>query len=127
MSQTPLYDAGLLSARAPHRATATLTFFKENGDKETVEADVFYRGLSLDETEEFPDLEGLEGKERAAAVAKQLAFLVLSIPLFGVGVGDEFSVKPDEKYFGGMDTTHVDAISKAIEESTSPNTSASNS
>ncbi|HEY0101370.1 MAG TPA: hypothetical protein VGB76_20770 [Pyrinomonadaceae bacterium] len=127
MSQTQKYDAGLLSASAPHKATAKLTIFNQQGEKETVETDVFYRGVSLDETEEFPDLEGLEGKARAAAIAKQLAFLVLSIPIFGVGVGAEFPVKPDEKYFGSMDTAHVDAISTAIEESTSPNTSASNS
>jgi hypothetical protein len=109
----PKYDPKKLRAGAtPKKATATLAITGDGGEMEVIEADVFFRGLSLDETAEFPDDTGLLGKERIEVIKRQLALIVVSIPDFGVGPDQE--QKADEEYFGAMEDAHVEAISEAI-------------
>lgn len=115
----PKFNPRQLKASAPHKVKVKLMIRDEHGEKQEVETDVYYRGLSLDDQAEFPSVEGKEGKERIEAVKAQLARLVYNIPDFGVGPDGE--QKADEAYFGEMDDAHVNAISEAIAEDRDPN------
>lgn len=117
-----------LRADAPHKVTVKLVYRNEAGEKEVVETEVFYRGLSLDTQDDFPTTEGKEGKERTEAVKQQLAALVVKIPDFGVGPAEDgFEVQPDAAFFGPLEDTHVNAIGDAIAEDRDPNVKSSNS
>lgn len=109
----PKYDPKKLRAGAvPKKAPVTLVVTNDAGEAAVIETDVFFRGLSLDQTAEFPDDTGLKGKERIDVIKQQLALIVLSIPDFGVGPDEE--QKADAEYFGAMEDAHVEAISEAI-------------
>jgi hypothetical protein len=109
----PKYDPKKLRAGAtPKKAPTTFVITSDGGEPEIIEADVFFRGLSLDETAEFPDDTGLKGKEKIEVIKRQLALIVVSIPDFGVGPDEK--QKADAEYFGAMEDAHVEAISEAI-------------
>lgn len=109
----PKYDPKKLRAGGPpKKAPVTLAITNDAGEMEVIETEVFFRGLSLDETADLPDDTGLQGKERIEVIKRQLALIVLSIPDFGVGPDEE--QKADTEYFGAMEDAHVDAISDAI-------------
>lgn len=103
-----------VKATARHRTKATIHVPNDEGVVEPREINIFYRGLSMNDSEEFPEVEGLEGEARNEAVRKQLAFFVLEIPEF---TGDDDApVKIDEGFLKELDIEHVSAISKAIQE-----------
>lgn len=124
----PKYNPSQLRADAPHKVPVRLIIRDGEGRRQEITTDVFYRGLSLDDQADFPSVEGKEGKERIEAVKQQLARLVVKIPDFGVGPAEEdFEQQPDAKYFGGIDDSHVNAISEAITEDRDPNAKPSDS
>lgn len=124
----PKFNPNQLRAAAPHKVTVKLIIRDDEGAKQEVTTDVIYRGLSLDDQPDFPSVEGLEGKARLDAIKAQLAFLVVSIPDFGVGPADKgYEQQPDAAYFGAMDDPHITAISDAIAEDRDPNAKPSSS
>jgi hypothetical protein len=120
------YNPSQLRADAPHKVKVVLVIRDAEGNKQVVpQVEVFYRGVSLDTVGIIPDVANTEGQERLNIIKKQLAFLVTSIPIFGVGPDCE--QKADEAFFGALEDANLDAISKAIEEDRDPNTKPSNS
>jgi hypothetical protein len=121
----PKYSPSQLRADAPHRVKVKLSIRDDEGNKQIVETDVYYRGISLDTTGQIPDIEGKEGQDRLDVLKAQLAMLVSGIPDFGVGL--DLEQKPDAEFFGGLEDANIDAISNAIAEDRDPNTKPSNS
>lgn len=119
------YKPNQLKASMPHKVPVRLTIRNAAGEKQVVEVDVFYRGLSLDALADFPMVDGKEGKERIDALKEQLVRIVISIPAFGVG--PDFEQKADADFFGEMDDAHVDAINDAIGSDRDPNAKPSSS
>ncbi len=104
-----------VKATMRRKATATVTVEGDDGELQTLELTIFYRGLTLDDTGQFTDLEKLEGEEaRNAEVKRQLAFMVEEIPNF---VGDDgLPVATDVEFFSELEVTYLNAISEAITE-----------
>ncbi len=116
----PKYNASQLRADAPHRVKVNLVIRDDDGNKQVVETDVYYCGMSLDTVGIMPDVEGKEGQERLNTIKEQLAMLVIGIPDFGVG--HDLEQKPDTAFFGGLEDVNLEAISNAIAEDRDPNT-----
>jgi hypothetical protein len=104
-----------VNATMRRKATATITVEGDNGERQALELTIFYRGLTLDDTGQFTDLEKLENEqERNAEVKRQLAFMVEEIPNF---VGDDgLPVATDVEFFSKLEVTYLNAISAAITE-----------
>jgi hypothetical protein len=113
------YHPSQLRADAPHKVTVKLVFRDKEGNKQIVDTDVYYRGISLDTVGTIPDIEGKEGQERIDVIKAQLATLVTGIPAFGVGL--DLVQKPDAAFFGEIEDANLDAISTAIAEDRDPN------
>ena len=121
----PKYNPNQLRADAPHKVKVKLLIRDEEGTRQIIETDVYYRGISLDSVGAIPDIEGKEGQERLDVIKAQLAMLVTRIPEFGVG--PELEQKPDAAFFGGLEDANLDAISNAIAEDRDPNSKPSSS
>ncbi len=99
-------------ATAIRRCVVPFVDTNEDGTSEAVELEIYYRGLTLDESSQFTDLETLAGEARNDEVKRQLAFIVERIPNF---VDDaEQPVATDVAFFAALDVALVNAISEAI-------------
>lgn len=90
----------------------------ETGENETVDVEIRYRGLTLGETQQFGDVDELEGEERTREIARQLAAVVVDIPTLRGDDGE--AVTFDEDFFVTLDVILVHAISAAIAEARTP-------
>jgi hypothetical protein len=104
-----------VKATTRRTATTTITVSGDDGQPQEVELSIFYRGLSLDDTGQFKDLDEIENEaERNEEIKRQLAFMVEEIPNF---VGDDGQpAVTDFAFFTELDVTYLNAVSAAIRE-----------
>jgi hypothetical protein len=106
-------NASRVKAATRRRATTTILVAGDDGEPQEIELEIYYRGLSLDDTDQFKDVEGIEGEaERNEEIKRQLAFMVEEIPQFVDD--DERPAVTDFAFFHELDVTYLNAISAAI-------------
>jgi hypothetical protein len=105
-----------ITTEARHTTTVKLTLEDEAGNKETIDARVVYRGMSLKAVTELQDK--LKEKDGRQSLIKGLAEVVIALPDFGDADGNE--VKPTPEFFDSLDGRVLIAINRAITKDNDP-------